>query len=69
VFLVYILEDDMVDYDLLDQLLASMDEAVGKLEIASAGTDKGYAQRLRVFIFDVSKRIDSVLANVGVGNV
>ena len=51
----------MVDIDLLGQLVDAMDEAVAKLEEAFRKGDLNYINRLRVFIFDVSKQINMLL--------
>jgi len=51
----------MVDVDLLEQLVNSMREAVGRLESAHVSSDVDYINRLRVFIFNIQRQIDSIL--------
>ena len=51
----------MVDVDLLEQLVSSMNEALSRLENAHLSQDINYINRLRVFIFDVQRQVDSLL--------
>jgi len=51
----------MVDIDLLEQLVHAMEDALVKLEGAFASRDLNYINRLRVFIFDLSEKINTLL--------
>jgi hypothetical protein len=51
----------MVDVDLVEQLVNSIDEAVERLENALSTNNVDYANRLRVFIFNVYQEIDGIL--------
>lgn len=51
----------MVDIDLLEQLIESMEEALERLQVAVANNNVDYVNRLRVFIFNVYQQIDELL--------
>jgi len=51
----------MVDVDLLEQLIESMEEALERLQVAMANNNVDYVNRLRVFIFNVYQQIDELL--------
>ena len=52
----------MVDIDLLENLIASKEEAVNRLESAISTNDTNYINKLRVFIFQVYQQINTILA-------
>jgi len=51
----------MVDIDLLEQLVESMEEALNRLQVALANNNIDYVNRLRVFIFNVYQQMDKLL--------
>ena len=51
----------MVDVDLLEQLIGSMEEALSRLQVAMDNNNIDYVNRLRVFIFNVYQQIDKLL--------
>ena len=51
----------MVEVDLLEQLIESINEALKRLEQAYRVNNLNYVNQLRVFIFNVYQQIDSVL--------
>mgnify|MGYP001426840796 CR=1 FL=1 len=61
----FILGEKMVDVIFVGQLIESMSEAVVKLKEALGKGDVEYANRLRVFIFDVHNKIEEALSQVG----
>jgi hypothetical protein len=56
----------MVDIDFLSQLVDSMYDATERLEIAVKKNKKDEANKLKVFIFDLHRQIESI---IGGGNV
>jgi len=50
-----------VDVEFIGQLVESMEEAVGKLEVAVGKGDSVNAQKLKVFIFDLHNKISESL--------
>ena len=54
----------VIDVEFVGQLVDSMDEAVLKLEQAVADDKKDEANKLRTFIFDLHKQIESALQDV-----
>ena len=56
----------MSDVDFLGQLVSSLAEAVRRLEIARARNDSDSFNKLKVFIFDVSQKIDSLIETINV---
>jgi len=51
----------MVDVEFIGQLVNSMDDAVLQLERAVSENKKDQANKLRTFIFDLHKQIESGL--------
>jgi len=51
----------VIDVEFVGQLVDSMDEAVLKLEQAVADDKKDEANKLRTFIFDLHKQIESAM--------
>jgi hypothetical protein len=51
----------MVEIDLLEQLINSIDEALKRLEESYNMNDVNYTNRLRVFIFNAYQQIDNLL--------
>lgn len=51
----------MVDIDVVEQLVNSIEEAVKRYEAASRTNDIDYINRLRVFIFNAHQKIDQIL--------
>jgi hypothetical protein len=51
----------MVDVEFLNQLVESMEEGVSRMEDAQAQGQTEYFNKLRVFIFDLHRRINGVL--------
>lgn len=50
-----------MDIEFVGQLIDAMEEAVLRLEQAVGSGDTEYVNRLRVFIFDVHKKIEEAL--------
>ena len=55
----------MADIDFIGQLVDSMDNAVLQLESAVSEGNKDHANKLKTFIFDLHKQIDSVMRGGG----
>ena len=51
----------MVDVEFIGQLIDSMEQAVLKLEVALDGGKNEEVGRLRTFIFDLHRQIDSLI--------
>ena len=51
----------MVDVEFVGQLVDSMDDAVLRLEQAVADNSKDEANKLRTFIFDLHRQIESTM--------
>ena len=51
----------MVDVEFVGQLVDSMEDAVLRLEKAVAEENKAEANKLRTFIFDLHRQIDSAM--------
>ncbi len=51
----------MVELSFLSQLVNAMDDAANKLEIADKAGKRAEIMRLKVFIFDLYRQIDSAL--------
>lgn len=56
----------MGDVEFLGQLVSSMAEAVRRLEQAKARGDSASFNKLKVFIFDVSQKIDLTINSIDV---
>lgn len=50
-----------MDVEFIGQLVDSMEDAVLKLEVAAKKKDKIAADKLRIFIFDIHRKISEAL--------
>lgn len=52
----------MVEVEILEQLINSLEEAIKRLESAFATNDLNYIHKLRVFIFTTHQKIEEELS-------
>ncbi|MCG8702066.1 MAG: hypothetical protein MI922_28690 [Bacteroidales bacterium] len=50
-----------MDVEFIGQLIDSMEEAVLKMEVAIKNKDAAAANKLKVFVFDIHKKISEAL--------
>jgi hypothetical protein len=51
----------VVELDVVEGLLNSMDEAVKRIEIAYSSQDVDYVNKLRLFIFNLHENLDKLI--------